>query len=67
MGRGHHRTGKGLEAGSGDPTIGEHLGDAYFRKNYWDKALRTYRRVLDLNPGSKEKEGVQKKIKQGPG
>ena len=37
---------------------------AYVRKNYWDKALRTYRKVLDLNPGSKEREGIQKKIKE---
>jgi len=54
-----------------DPTIAEHLGDAYEKAERYEKALKTYRHILtSLNPKSKEtlKEkisGVLKKMKRG--
>ncbi len=47
-----------------DPVIGEHLGDVYFKKALWEKALKVYRRVWELLTGPKEKEALQKKIKE---
>jgi predicted negative regulator of RcsB-dependent stress response len=44
--------------------VGEHLGDVYVKKALWEKALKTYRRVLEINPAPKDKENINKKIKE---
>ncbi|MBT8491007.1 MAG: tetratricopeptide repeat protein, partial [Deltaproteobacteria bacterium] len=44
-----------------DPTIAEHLGDAYKEAGLYKKALQTYRKVLTLHP--KEKKPIEQKIK----
>jgi tetratricopeptide (TPR) repeat protein len=47
-----------------DPAIGEHLGDVYVKKTLWEKALKIYRRILEIPPTAKEKETLLKKIKE---
>ncbi|MBN2515264.1 MAG: tetratricopeptide repeat protein [Deltaproteobacteria bacterium] len=45
-----------------DPTIAEHLGDAYEEAGLFKEALNIYRKALTLHP--KEKKTIQQKIKK---
>jgi Flp pilus assembly protein TadD len=45
-----------------DPTIRDHLGDAYFRKGVFDKARVQWEKALELDPTRKD---IREKIEKG--
>ncbi|MCD6353671.1 MAG: tetratricopeptide repeat protein, partial [Proteobacteria bacterium] len=47
-----------------DPTIAEHLGDAYLESAMIDKAKVQYEKALRTNPEKKELQDKLKKIEQ---
>ncbi len=46
-----------------DPTIHEHLGDAYFKKGLIQEAIAEWERSIELQ--GENREELEKKIKEG--
>lgn len=55
-----HYLEKAVHATPDDPTISEHLGDAYVKTKQYQKALEVYRRTLNLKP--QDRAEIKKKI-----
>jgi len=46
-----------------DSTVLEHLGDAYLARHEYKKALKTYKKALELDPDRKELADKVRKVK----
>ena len=51
------------ELASDDSTITEHLGDAYFARNEYKKAMKAYREAQKIDPDRKELADKIRRIK----
>ena len=56
---------KAVESTPADPTINEHLGDAYWKIGRRLEAMFQWRRALSLDPDESQRPGLQKKVAQG--
>jgi len=50
-----------------DPTINDHLGDAYWKVGRYAEARFQWSRALSLDPEEKEIAKIQKKLEEGLG
>ncbi len=48
-----------------DPVINDHLGDAYYKVGRRLEATFQWNRALSLNPEQKDKEAIERKLKEG--
>lgn len=56
---------KAVELQPADPTLNDHLGDAYWKVGRRNEARFQWRRALTLKPEDKQKTAIQAKIEQG--
>ena len=56
---------KAVELEPGDPTLNDHLGDAYWKIGRKNEARFQWRHALTMKPEDKEKTKIQAKIEQG--
>ncbi len=47
---------------SDEAVIAEHLGDAYFRYELWQKALRMYRKAAELETDTEKSRRIHEKV-----
>jgi Flp pilus assembly protein TadD len=56
---------KAVESNPSDPTINEHLGDAYWKVGRRQEAMFQWRRALTLEPEDLQRTELQTKLAQG--